>query len=76
MNYFLGEKLFFFEDYDSLMLINLFRNSWGGGLAYCIFTSGSTGTPKGVMIEKKAFQSFISGTNDAIDLMLLSIFLD
>lgn len=68
MDYFLGEKLFFFEDYDSLMPINLFRNSWGGGLAYCIFTSGSTGTPKGVMIEKKAFQSFISGTNDAIDL--------
>lgn len=67
-DYFIGENLFFFEDYDSLILGNTFSDLWGEGFAYCIFTSGSTGNPKGVMIEKKAFQSFISGTNNAIDL--------
>ena len=68
MNYFVGENLFFFEDYDSLIPVNIFSNLWGEGLAYCIFTSGSTGNPKGVMIEKKAFQSFIYGTNNSINL--------
>lgn len=47
MNYFVGENLFFFEDYDSLIPVNIFSNLWGEGLAYCIFTSGSTGNPKG-----------------------------
>lgn len=64
---FAGENNFFFEDYDNLLQENEFCNLWGDGLAYCIFTSGSTGNPKGVMIEKKAFQSFIMGTNMAID---------
>ena len=68
VDYFAGENLFFFEDYDTLFSENLFHNSWGEGLAYCIFTSGSTGNPKGVMIDKKAFQSFILGTNNAIDI--------
>ena len=67
-DYFEGENLFFIDDYDKLSADTAFSNSWGAGLAYCIFTSGSTGTPKGVMVEKKAFQSFISGTNSAIDL--------
>lgn len=67
-DYFEGENLFFVDDYDNLSADIAFSNSWGAGLAYCIFTSGSTGAPKGVMVEKKAFQSFIAGTNDAIDL--------
>lgn len=65
-DFFAGENLFFFENYDSLFPEELFRNAWGEGLAYCIFTSGSTGKPKGVMIDKNAFQSFILGTNNAI----------
>lgn len=68
-DYFEGENVYFIEEYETLLPDTVFTNSWGEGIAYYIFTSGTTGKPKGVIIDKKAFQSFIIGTREAIDMI-------